>query len=88
MSNPYLRESQFCLRFFCQVMDVIGAPSTSPSDELIAFVSLSLFLHTLLQVEKQDCKFIVPGTAVNFVSAKSQTCCLLDLLLAAILCST
>lgn len=53
MSNPYLHESQFCLRFFCQVMNVIGAQSTSPhSAQSIAFMSLSLVLHTLLHFEK------------------------------------
>lgn len=52
MSNPYSHEPQFCLRFFCQVMDVIGAQPTSPSAQSIAFMPSSLFLHILLQVEK------------------------------------
>lgn len=52
MSNPYSHESQFCLRFFCRVMDVVSAQPTSPSARPITLMPSSLFLHILLQVEK------------------------------------
>lgn len=47
-----MHESQFCLRFFYQAVNAIGAQSTSPSVSLVAFMPLNLVLRTLLQVQK------------------------------------
>lgn len=49
-------------------MNISGAQSLQST----AFVFPGLFLHIRLQVEKWNCKIIVSGTAVSFVSAKKQ----------------